>query len=64
MANVPVLVFANKQDLVQALQPDEILNNLKIENFGGRKWTIVACSAKTQEGLEDGLTWLVENVKK
>ena len=29
-----------------------------------RTWTIAACSAKTQEGIEDGLTWLVENVKK
>lgn len=35
-----------------------------MEELGGRKWTITACSAKTQEGLEDGLTWLVENVKK
>lgn len=71
MANAPILIFANKQDLVQALQPDEvsiflskILKNLRTEILGARKWTIVACSAKTQEGLEDGLTWLVENVKK
>ncbi|MCB0370164.1 MAG: hypothetical protein KDD45_12255 [Bdellovibrionales bacterium] len=59
MANVPVLIFANKQDLVQALQPDEILQELRVEKLGDRKWTITACSAKTQEGLEDGLTWLV-----
>lgn len=24
LANVPLLIFANKQDLVQALQPDEV----------------------------------------
>lgn len=42
----------------------QILKNLKTENLGSRKWAITACSAKTQEGLEDGLTWLVENVKK
>lgn len=35
-----------------------------MQKLEDRKWTIVACSAKTQEGLEDGLTWLVENVKK
>ena len=29
-----------------------------------RPWTIAACSAKTQEGLEEGLTWLVDNIKK
>jgi hypothetical protein len=35
-----------------------------MEKIGARTWTITACSAKTQEGLEDGLRWLVENVKK
>ena len=35
-----------------------------MEQIQTRIWTITACSAKTQEGLEDGLTWLVENVKK
>jgi signal recognition particle receptor subunit beta len=24
LANAPLLIFANKQDLVQALQPDEV----------------------------------------
>jgi ADP-ribosylation factor-like protein 3 len=42
----------------------KILENLKMEEIKNRKWTITACSAKTQEGLEDGLTWLIENVKK
>lgn len=28
LANAPVLIFANKQDLVQALQPDEVTNSL------------------------------------
>ena len=33
LAGVPLLIFANKQDLVQALQPDEVFfkNN---EDFG------------------------------
>lgn len=35
-----------------------------MEDTKNRKWTIAACSAKTQEGLEDGLTWIVENIKK
>lgn len=45
-------------------QSTQILKELRVEKLGDRKWTITACSAKTQEGLEDGLTWLVENVKK
>jgi hypothetical protein len=35
-----------------------------MEKIQTRTGTITACSAKTQEGLEDGLTWLVEHVKK
>lgn len=42
----------------------QILKELNMEDMKNRKWTITACSAKTQEGLEDGLTWVVENVKK
>jgi hypothetical protein len=30
-----------------------------MDEMKNRKWTIVACSAKTQEGLEDGLGWLI-----
>lgn len=35
-----------------------------MEQINTRTWTITACSAKTQEGLEDGLGWLVDNTKK
>ena len=28
LAGIPVLIFANKQDLVQALQPDEVVKRL------------------------------------
>lgn len=42
----------------------KILEQLDMAKIETHTWTITACSAKTQEGLEDGLTWLVENVKK
>jgi hypothetical protein len=42
----------------------QILKHLNMEDIKNRKWTITACSAKTQEGLEDGLSWVIENVKK
>lgn len=31
MSGVPLLIFANKQDLVQALQPDEV--DLGLDRF-------------------------------
>jgi len=28
-----------------------------------RQWSIVACSAKTKEGLQEGMEWLIEEAK-
>jgi ADP-ribosylation factor-like protein 3 len=42
----------------------QLLKHLNMEDVKNRQWTIVACSAKSQEGLEDGLTWIIEQVKK
>lgn len=54
LADIPVLVFANKQDLVHALGPDEITEKLKLDKISDRKWSIMACSALENDGLEEG----------
>jgi len=58
---VPLLVFANKQDLLQASPADEIAEHLGLAAIGDRTWTIQACSAKTGEGLSEGMEWIVTN---
>ncbi|CAK76570.1 unnamed protein product (macronuclear) [Paramecium tetraurelia] len=63
LKKVPLLVFANKQDLVQALPADEISDSLKLNKITDRQWSIVACSAKTQEGLQEGMEWLIKTVQ-
>ena len=50
LAKVPLMVYANKQDLVHALGPDEILENLKLQEITDRTWNIQSCSAVTKEG--------------
>jgi ADP-ribosylation factor-like protein 3 len=50
LANVPVLVYANKQDLQFALEAEEILNTLSLMDIKDRTWNIQACSALTKEG--------------
>ena len=50
LKNVPLLVFANKQDLQFALEAEEIMNNLTLMEIKDRTWTIQACSAVTKEG--------------
>ncbi|KAJ9459224.1 ADP-ribosylation factor-like protein 3 [Diplonema papillatum] len=60
LAGVPVLVFANKQDLASAESAAEISKALNLHAFRDRKWQIQGCSALKGEGLEEGLTWAVK----
>jgi ADP-ribosylation factor-like protein 3 len=58
---VPVLVFANKQDLATAKDPAMIAEILELVECRDRKWQIQGCSAKTGDGLEIGVQWIMQN---
>ena len=58
LSGIPLLIYANKQDLNLSLNPEEIMNQLNLENIINRKWTIVASSAITKVGIVEGLEWL------
>merc|ERR1712187_371972 len=60
LGGIPLLVFANKQDLLQATPADEISQALQLSGIGDRTWTIQACSAKEGNGLQEGMEWLVQ----
>merc|ERR1712154_205605 len=61
LASIPLLVFANKQDLLQAMSADEIAEMLDLAaSVVGRTLTIQACSAKTGEGLHEGMAWMIQ----
>merc|ERR1712039_417170 len=60
LGGIPLLVFANKQDLLQATPADEISTALNLSAIGDRTWTIQACSAKEGNGLQEGMEWLVQ----
>ena len=40
LAGVPLLVFANKQDLEMALEAPEVMASLQLENISDRTWNI------------------------
>jgi len=50
LAGVPILIYANKQDLLSALPADEIEDMLSLSLINDRAWTIAACSAMEGEG--------------
>eukprot|EP00932_Pfiesteria_piscicida_P020333 SRR837773.7138.p1 GENE.SRR837773.7138~~SRR837773.7138.p1 ORF type:complete len:170 (-),score=99.40 SRR837773.7138:98-607(-) len=64
LAKVPVLIFANKQDLVSAVPADEIIAELKLGDIAGHTWNIQACSAMDGTGLQEGMEWVVQNMRR
>ncbi|CAD8159123.1 unnamed protein product [Paramecium pentaurelia] len=52
----PLLVYANKQDLVK-MNSIELAIELMIQNLS-KNWHIQPCCAITGEGLQDGLNWI------
>ncbi|KAL0287903.1 UNVERIFIED_CONTAM: ADP-ribosylation factor-like protein 5 [Sesamum angustifolium] len=57
-----LLIFANKQDLKDAMTPAEITDALSLHSIKNHDWHIQACCALTGEGLYDGLGWIAQRV--
>jgi signal recognition particle receptor subunit beta len=58
LKSVPVLVFANKQDVEGALSPGDISDKLGLAGQEkGREWSVRGSCATKGEGLEEGLDW-------
>lgn len=64
LSSVPVLVFANKQDLASSATAAEIAQALALQAIKDRPWQIQACSATAGEGLKEGMEWIAQNVVK
>ena len=63
LENAVLLVFANKQDLPNAMTPAEIMENLELQKLGHRKWFIQSTVAPTGDGLYEGLDWLTRTLR-
>ncbi|CUS23096.1 LAQU0S08e02036g1_1 [Lachancea quebecensis] len=61
--NAVLLVFANKQDLPEAMSAAEITEKLGLHSIRQRPWFIQATCATSGEGLYEGLEWLSNNLK-
>ena len=64
LAGVPLLVFANKQDLLSAMSPSDITTGLNLHSIKDRAWQIQPCSAKKGDGLAEGMEWVVRQMKE
>jgi len=62
MRDAVLLVFANKQDLPQALGVAQITERLGLNDLRNRQWYIQSTCATTGDGIFEGFHWLTQVV--
>jgi len=64
LRSAALLVFANKQDLPEALSVSQLVHMLKLSSLSSssRSWYIQSSIATTGYGLYEGLDWLASNI--
>ena len=61
---VPILFLANKQDLATAAPASEITVDLELHSIRNHDWRIQGCSAIGNQGIKEGIDWLLDSIKK
>jgi signal recognition particle receptor subunit beta len=62
--NANVLVYANKQDLPNAVKPKEMANLFQLMHMTNRVWHVQGTVATTGDGLYKGLEWIGRQPRK
>ncbi|ELP88393.1 ADP-ribosylation factor, arf, putative [Entamoeba invadens IP1] len=63
LKGAPLLIFANKHDLPQAMTVSDIVSGLGLQNVKGREWFCQTSCATNGDGLYEGLDWLSSKLK-
>ncbi|CAN9499225.1 unnamed protein product [Ophioblennius macclurei] len=64
LKNAVLLVFANKQDLPNALSVSELTEKLGLQSLRGKAWKIESTCATQGTGLYEGLDWLSQQLSQ
>ena len=64
LKGVPLLVYANKQDLNEAVYPNELFEYLNLKNIKNNKWLLQGTSALNGSGIKEGFDWLGKELLK
>ncbi|GLH08147.1 hypothetical protein R5R35_008268 [Gryllus longicercus] len=64
LRDAALLVFANKQDLPNAMSAAELTDKLGLNHLRNRHWYIQATCATQGDGLYEGLDWLSNELAK
>ncbi|XP_030047705.1 ADP-ribosylation factor-like protein 6 [Microcaecilia unicolor] len=60
---IPILFFANKMDLRDALSSVKVSQLLSLENIKDKPWHICASNGLTGDGLQEGVDWLQDQIQ-
>mmetsp|Transcript_26897 Transcript_26897/g.86401 ORF Transcript_26897/g.86401 Transcript_26897/m.86401 type:complete len:183 (+) Transcript_26897:166-714(+) len=63
-SGIPILFFANKMDIPTSLSPVDTAQALKLDEIKDKPWQIVPSNALTGEGLDKGIEWLSDFIKR
>ncbi|GFQ70064.1 ADP-ribosylation factor 4 [Trichonephila clavipes] len=64
LSDAVLLIFANKQDLPNAMSAGELTERLGLNALRNRRWYIQATCATQGDGLYEGLDWLCNELAK
>lgn len=64
LSTVPILIFANKQDMPNAMKREEIEQALELKRgpLSKREWVLQPSTATTGDGIYEGLNYLMRYV--
>lgn len=57
-----LLIYANKQDLPNAIKPQELIDRLQLNVISDRAWHVQGSCSTNGDGLFEGLDWLVKEI--
>jgi small GTP-binding protein len=63
LKDCPLLIIANKQDLLGALSPNELTKKLGLD-ISKRAWLVQGASAISGQGLKEGFDWMASTLLK
>ncbi|CAI5499688.1 unnamed protein product [Closterium sp. Naga37s-1] len=64
LVGAPILIFANKQDLPEAVGEEDLTHCLELRDLKGRSAMVMPVCAYDGTGVREGVTWLVESMRK
>ncbi|KAI9205094.1 P-loop containing nucleoside triphosphate hydrolase protein [Polychytrium aggregatum] len=63
LADIPVLVLGNKNDLPEALNVDQVIDRLGLKSITNREVSCYSISSKNHVNIDITLNWLIKHAK-